>query len=94
MQTMEVLVGPPLAADCEGELTVRIYPNPVKSILQVETEGSCVSFLRILTASGSLVESRAFNGQYDASYLSKGVYILEMSNEEGVSLVRKLFVKN
>jgi hypothetical protein len=53
-----------------------------------------VSFLRILTASGSLVESRAFNGQYDASYLSKGVYILEMSNEEGVSLVRKLFVKN
>jgi hypothetical protein len=94
MQTMEVLVGPPLAGDCDSELTVRIYPNPVKSILQVETEGSCVSFLRILTASGSLVESRAFNGQYDASYLSKGVYILEMSNEEGVSLVRKLFVKN
>lgn len=94
MQTMEVLVGPPLAGDCDSELTVRIYPNPVKSVLQVETEGSCVAFLRILTASGSLVESRAFNGQYDASYLSKGVYILEMSNEEGTPLVRKLFVKN
>ncbi len=94
MQTMEVLVGPPLAGDCDSELTVRIYPNPVKSVLQVETEGSCVAFLRILTASGSLVESRAFNGQYDASNLSKGVYILEMSNEEGTPLVRKLFVKN
>ncbi len=93
MQTMEVVVGPPLADPCDGERTVRLYPNPTRSVLQLESVCDTIAVIKVWSMSGQLMEVRRFNGNYNAAWLSTGVYVMEMISSTGEALVRKMFVK-
>jgi hypothetical protein len=93
MQTMEVVVGPPLADPCDGERTVRLYPNPTRSVLQLESVCDTIAEIKVWSMSGQLMEVRRFNGNYNAAWLSTGVYVMEMISSTGEALVRKMFVK-
>lgn len=93
MQTMEVVVGPPLADPCDGERTVRLYPNPTRSVLQLESVCDTIAEIKVWSMSGQLMEVRPFNGNYNAAWLSTGVYVMEMISSTGEALVRKMFVK-
>lgn len=93
MQTIDVTIGPPLAAPCDGERTVRLYPNPARSVVQIESVCDTISAIRIWSMSGQLMETRSFNGNYNAAWLSTGVYVMEMLSSTDEALVRKMFVK-
>ena len=92
-QEMKVVVGPPLAGGCDGELTVRLYPNPTRSILQIESACDSITEIRVWSVTGQFIETKTMNGSYNASRLPSGVYVLEMLNTTGETKVRKMFVK-
>lgn len=70
-----------------------VYPNPVKDTLQIETTIQPVSYV-IYTLSGQLIKSMSLENTIkalDVSFLSSGVYVLELINQRGVEKIK--FVK-
>ncbi|MGE0562359.1 MAG: LamG-like jellyroll fold domain-containing protein [Flavobacteriales bacterium] len=62
-----------------------IYPNPVKNMLHIATEEK-VSKLSIYNISGSLIRSYDnIDNTIDVSNLTKGMYILVVQSEKGIS---------
>ena len=62
-----------------------IYPNPVKNMLHIATEEK-VSKLSIYNISGSLIRSYDnIDNTIDVSNLTKGMYILVVQSESGIS---------
>lgn len=62
-----------------------IYPNPVKNMLHIDTEEQ-VSKLSIYNISGSLIRSYDnIDNTIDVSNLTKGMYILVVQSEKGIS---------
>jgi hypothetical protein len=63
--------------------TIQLYPNPVHSVLQVQSQESINSF-QLYDISGKLVFSSEENiDQIDFSNYSKGVYFLKIDTENG-----------
>lgn len=77
------------AAEFKG---LKLYPNPVKDILYIETTGE-VTALRIYNAAGTLVKSfTAIDGSVDVSNLPVGVYLINVetaTNSYTSKLVKK-----
>ncbi|CAN5444443.1 hypothetical protein BH10BAC2_BH10BAC2_36540 [soil metagenome] len=75
--------------------SVKIYPNPTKSNLQIEgLSTSSVSTLRIIDMNGNVRRTVTTNGNsfsYNVGQLSKGNYVLVISN--GQNNLRKMFIK-
>ena len=72
----------------------KIYPNPADDILQVEirSKQNTSLTLNIIDMKGSLLETKTltnskgtFNTSFDVSKLSKGNYILNLYDEEGMA---------
>jgi len=72
----------------------KIYPNPVKDILQIEirSKQNTSITLNIIDMKGSLLETKiinntkgTFNTSFDVSKLAKGNYILNLYDEEGMA---------
>jgi hypothetical protein len=72
----------------------KIYPNPTSDILQVEINSKQVTnlTLNIIDMKGSLLETKTltnskgtFNTSFDVSKLSKGNYMLNLYDEEGMA---------
>ena len=72
----------------------KIYPNPANDILQIEirSKQNTSLSLNIIDMKGSLLETKTltnskgtFNTTFDVSKLSKGNYILNLYDEEGVA---------
>ncbi|WP_334124346.1 T9SS type A sorting domain-containing protein [Empedobacter brevis] len=78
---------------CERSLTtvninktdVRIYPNPVVDILNIETDVNKNS-IKIIDLTGKIIESYTINEKkisVQVNHLPKGIYIVEVENENG-----------
>jgi ELWxxDGT repeat protein len=80
----------------ESKNTVTIYPNPVSSILTIETVFSGNYQLKIFNQLGQIVLDEFGNTSpnlLDVSNLSKGLYFLNIASENGNSQTIK-FIKN
>lgn len=71
---------------------IKIYPNPVKDILTLETPFD-QSTIKIYSATGAMVKEIVLNGEkiIDVSDLSDGLYILSVEDEKGP--ITKTFIK-
>lgn len=76
-----------------SDLTVRIYPNPTKSILQIESRDNRIFTLKVWDLEGRLIDENKYDGIYDTSFLKQGLYVLELIGENNKPLARKLFIK-
>ena len=77
--------------DNNFELEVTIYPNPTDNYLFIEGNVNPVSII-IYNLLGAKVIAKSNTDKIDVSELSKGVYIINIS--DGVSQTNKKFVKN
>ena len=65
---------------------LRLYPNPVKDRLYIESNAS-IHHLSLVAANGVMLENRKWEGdalELDLSGYSKGVYLLRLVTDEGV----------
>ena len=91
-----ITVGPSSSAGIEevSAMEVNVYPNPVSTVLNVNTTGVATS-VSILSLDGKVISSTDMNGtsvSVNVSNLTAGVYFYEIVAEDG-SLVRNTFVK-
>ena len=78
----------------ESAMKVNVYPNPVSTVLNVNTTGVATS-VSILSLDGKVLSNTVMNGtsaSVDVANLTAGVYLYEIVAEDG-SLVRNTFVK-
>jgi len=80
-----------------GAKQVTIYPNPVKDIATISNEGNKqLNFVSISDLNGKTVKSMKLNGetteQVNISDLSAGVYMMNISSDQGS--VTKKIIKN
>lgn len=73
---------------------IRIYPNPVKDILYIET-GESVSSISVFDLSGRKVSEglQAVNGRVDVSSLSAGTYVFHVNLENNKVKTFKILKK-
>ena len=72
---------------------IRIYPNPVSSVLNIKmSEPSAVKFMEIRDLTGRVVfYSEEFQSKIDLSDLGKGSYVLIIKTDKGIA--RKQIIK-
>lgn len=82
-----------VATNVEGlkALSVSLYPNPANDYFLVRAD-SQVNTINIYSLGGTLVKSVSNNAQVDVSGLTKGVYLVQISGENGEA-IKKLVVK-
>ena len=64
---------------------VTIYPNPVESILTIESE-DVPNFIEVITSAGSLVKKDSNTQQLDLTALPKGMYLLTIHFDKGIEI--------
>ncbi len=71
----------------ENELSITVYPNPVKDILTVNGEHGTIT---ISNMNGQVIYSSEHNGnsQIDMSDFESGVYMLRLTNANGSAIQR------
>lgn len=74
-----------------GELSVKIWPNPVQDMLYVESPHPVT--LAIHSMDGKLIYRQMQQQQADLSTLSSGVYLLSIFNNEGVLIRSQKLLK-
>jgi len=72
----------------------KIYPNPAKNYIQIESNGVKVSSIEMYNIVGEklISEENLINHKLDVSSLSAGVYILKV-NSEGASINKRIIVE-
>ncbi|WP_314243457.1 T9SS type A sorting domain-containing protein [Empedobacter tilapiae] len=72
---------------------VKIYPNPVADILNIETDTNKNS-IKIIDLTGKIIESYVSNKKkitIDTNSFPKGIYVVEVENEKGKTISK--FIK-
>jgi len=79
------------AANTLNQTDILIYPNPVKSILNVKNVSKKANY-KIYSAAGQLVSSGIIlNNKIDVSRLINGVYVIDIDDVQGTA--QKKFIK-
>ena len=73
------------------EDAVKLYPNPVSSVLNIQTEKN-ISTISISDINGRMVIQQAFSSSIDISKLSKGMYFISLKTPE-TTITKKIIVK-
>ncbi len=76
----------------ENAVAVRVFPNPVGDVVQVEAEGQPILFIEIFGANGQLLQRKLAGNtamELDVSALVEGAYFLKIALENGV-VMRKI----
>lgn len=79
-----------LAVSDVSKTQVKVYPNPVVDILNVEA-ASKVSTVQVFDLTGKVVSSHALSAvknQVDLSKLAPGVYVVNIQTENGTQSVK------
>ncbi|MEJ6735694.1 MAG: T9SS type A sorting domain-containing protein [Flavobacteriales bacterium] len=74
--------------------SVNLFPNPIKSVLNIQMEQKKGCKFTILTYSGKVIDSGSFNDnrhQINLSCLNSGVYFLQIASEQ--SIITKKIIK-
>lgn len=76
---------------------LRVYPNPVQAVLQVQTQNLNVQdcTYQLLSPNGALLQSGAFpsNGQLSTNKLPRGFYLLLLKDKQGAAQMAR-FIKH
>lgn len=92
-QQLPISIGTQGFGQITNEITARIFPNPVRHQLQIETTGVRIASYSLRSCTGQLLQQASNTGSCDVSSLNPGMYFLELKDENGVVLVRKMFLK-
>ena len=78
----------------ELEALFEVYPVPVSSTLTIQSSSAINGIVELFDNSGKLIFTKVLDGDktLDLSDLSKGIYVLKFTNEEG-TIVKKI-IKN
>ncbi|WP_312766687.1 T9SS type A sorting domain-containing protein [Epilithonimonas sp.] len=69
---------------------LKVFPNPVKDIINLDTQDDKEYYFQIYNMSGQLVKEGKFNNRRtDMSDLSTGIYLLRINNSESVIKIIK-----
>lgn len=83
----KIAYGTPAGIPGNSTTNVRLYPNPARETLSVDTAGAVLPMqARIYDLSGKLLQSATIEydqQRIDVSALSSGLYLTEISNENG-----------
>jgi hypothetical protein len=70
---------------------VRLYPNPVESLLQIDIHPNKVFQIHVFDSGGHLVTDRnAFDNTVDFSGFRSGTYLVQVTSEKGIILRQKV----
>ncbi len=79
-----------LAVSTVNKAQVKVYPNPVVDVLNIEAD-SKVSTVQVFDLTGKVVSSHALNAvknQVNLSKLTPGVYVVNIQTEKGIQSVK------
>lgn len=80
-------------SDLNKNINIKIYPNPIKDFISINTDETVVGFeIYDLTGKKLNYSKTNFNNKIDVSKLSKGQYILKINTNKGQ--VQHKFIKN
>lgn len=74
---------------------IKIYPNPVKDLISIESKNK-ISTVSIIDLSGKLIQKKIVNStktQFNTNNLTKGVYVIEITNDKGQKISKKIIKK-
>ena len=81
-------------SDAELNTSVKVYPNPAKSILNIESDLTPVSKVEFYSVLGTKVfETTVNNNQVNIENLSSGVYMAKLFTENNQFVIKKLIVQ-
>jgi hypothetical protein len=73
-------------------VSVKIYPNPVKNELKIESSELTINKVKIVDLSGKTIyQFNNFRNQIDVSALARGIYFMKLETEKGA--VTEKFIK-
>lgn len=75
---------------------VKIYPNPTNKILNIEIQNSTFSNIELFDIYGKLIQTFEINNttkSINIEHLNSGVYFIQISNNKGNKITRKLIKK-
>ncbi len=85
----KIAYGTPASTKNQSVTNIKLYPNPAKENLTVDTAGATLPLqARIFDLSGKLLQSTTIQQdqqRIDVSALSSGLYLTEISNANGIS---------
>ena len=82
----------PLSISESNLVRFKISPNPVSEILYITSENNSIDKISVYSINGQLILSENENThQLDVSALSKGLYFVEVTSENGVAIQK--FIK-
>lgn len=81
--------------DIEFDNKIKLYPNPVKDFLTIETNGIEIREIVILNSLGQTLRSINTKGnltteEIDLSFLNSGIYFIRISSKNGKSTIKKI----
>ncbi|MCB0466243.1 MAG: T9SS type A sorting domain-containing protein [Aequorivita sp.] len=80
------------------ENTITAYPNPVKDVLAIKSKSKAIANVKIYTISGALIqemkELNKTNVSLNISNYTTGVYFLNLTLEDGLTIVQKIIKAN
>ena len=73
-----------------SSLEVTVYPNPAKE--KIVIEGTEIAEVQVYNAFGQLVKTVQGKNEINVSDLADGIYVLHITDKEGVSLSKRISV--
>jgi len=94
VDSFELKLGTPLSIQDVLTSKFKIYPNPAKDYIQIESDDVQVSSIEVYNMVGDklIFEDNMVGDKLDVSSLSSGVYILKI-NGEGVTVNKRIVVE-
>ncbi len=75
-----------------SELAINYYPNPTKSILNIENSANSINSVRVSSVVGQIVFSETYTNasqvQVDFSYFSKGIYLVTINDDTVLKVLK------
>jgi hypothetical protein len=66
------------------ESKIKVYPNPVHDVLQIQSGNETIESLKITDISGKIVKEQFLNNEtINVENLAQGLYILEVNSDQG-----------
>jgi len=86
----------PLSAETKEKLEVSIYPNPVSSVINIESKTNKIDRLKLIGIDGKVAREAEFNSntiQWNIEGIKPGIYVLQVYSEDGIKK-KKIIIGN
>ena len=83
--------------DWEGSSVLRLYPNPVKNQLRINSPQAAIESISFFDVAGSLLETTEYSlikeAVLDTNHLQEGAYLVKIQTEKGQTVRRIIVMK-